>query len=1099
MTTDSYLRYPHIGGDTVVFVAENDIWLASRDGGRAYRVSADHAPARSPRLSPDASQVAWTADRDGAFEVYVAPADGGVATRLTNWGQQRTMVRGWVSDTEILVVSTTGQGERQRAFAHAVPVDGSPSRRLPYGWIDDIAVGPDGGVLLSTSTTVEPAWWKHYRGGTAAQLWLDLTGEGEFRRVFADLPSSLVSPLWTTGDDGKQRLGFVSDHEERGQVYSATVGKRAPSTSRLVRHTEGDFYARHASTDGRSVVYVAGGSLYVLDSLDPDVEAREVDVRIGGPRTSLQPARVKAAGRLGTISPDRTGRGSVVETRGTVHWVTHREGPARALAVGSDVRRRLPVVLGDSKRVAWVTDAFGDDAIEVVSTDDVDAAPAVLVPAGRLGRVLELVASPDGKTLAIASHDNTVRAVSVPDGPVGRVARVRVVDESEGGDMQGLAFSPDSRWLAWSAPGATEPLRHIKMVELAGRGKPFDVTPLRFTDTEPVFTADGKHLAFLSVRSLDPVYDSFVFDLSFPNGWRPHLVPLAADVPSPFDPQIGGRPVGEASAGSEVDAADGGSAAATAEVDKGRRPPQSEKPEPTRVDVEGLDQRLVPVPVPAGHYEQLRAVKGGLVWLKRPLQGMLGDDRARLGDEPERPAVERVDLTSGKTEELAESADRVEVSGDGSRLILVDKGEVRVVPAGRKVEKDDAESVAVDLDRVRVEVQPRAEWRQMFGEAWRLMRDHYWRADMRGLDWDAAAARYQPLLDRLGSHDDLVDLIWELNGELGTSHAYVMPAPAGADAARRQGLLGADLAFVDGSWRIVRVVPGESSEPRARSPLTAPGVAARVGDAIVEVDGRATGRSVSPGSLLVGTAGKPVELALAPRDGGPPRRVVVVPLDDEMPLRYQDWVNGRREHVHAETDGRVGYVHVPDMVSGGWAQLHRDLRTEVGREALIVDVRGNRGGHTSQLVLEKLARKIIGWDLSRGYQPESYPGDARRGPMVTVTDSFAGSDGDIITAAIRSLELGPVIGTRTWGGVIGIDGRYTLVDGTSVTQPRFSFWFEKFGWGVENYGVDPDIEVVAAPHDRVTDHDVQLDYALTLVQQLLTKTPAKQPPALPPL
>jgi tricorn protease len=218
-----------------------------------------------------------------------------------------------------------------------------------------------------------------------------------------------------------------------------------------------------------------------------------------------------------------------------------------------------------------------------------------------------------------------------------------------------------------------------------------------------------------------------------------------------------------------------------------------------------------------------------------------------------------------------------------------------------------------------------------------------------------------------------------------------------------------------------------------------------------------------------------------------------------MPLRDQDWVNGRREHVHAATGGAVGYVHVPDMVSGGWAQLHRDLRTEVSRDALIVDVRGNRGGHTSQLVLEKLARKIIGWDLARGYQPESYPGDARRGPMVTVTDCYAGSDGDIITAAIRSMELGPVIGTRTWGGVVGIDGRYTLVDGTSVTQPRFAFWFERFGWDVENYGVDPDIEVVIAPHDRVADRDVQLEYALKLVQDLLKKTPAKQPPPLPPL
>jgi tricorn protease len=279
----------------------------------------------------------------------------------------------------------------------------------------------------------------------------------------------------------------------------------------------------------------------------------------------------------------------------------------------------------------------------------------------------------------------------------------------------------------------------------------------------------------------------------------------------------------------------------------------------------------------------------------------------------------------------------------------------------------------------------------------------------------------------------------------------------------------------------------------------APGVAALAGDAVVAVDGRPTSRTASPGSLLVGTSNKPVELTLLSRDGDGPRRVVVVPLADEQPLRYHDWVNDRRAYVHAQTDGRVGYVHVPDMVSGGWAQLHRDLRTEVGRDALIVDVRGNSGGHTSQLVVEKLARRIIGWDLSRGHQPQSYPGDARRGPMVTVTDMYAGSDGDIVTAAIQSLGLGPVIGTRTWGGVIGIDGRYKLVDGTKVTQPRYAFWFERFGWGVENYGVEPDIEVVARPQDLVAGTDVQLDYAIKLVRQQLKKTPALNPPPLPDL
>lgn len=1098
MTTDAYIRFPHLRGDSVVFVAEDDIWLASAAGGRAYRVSADGVPARSPRISPNGELVAWSANRDGAQEVYVAPLDGGVSRRLTFWGQAATLVRGWVSDDEVLVVSTVGQPERQRLFAHAVPVDGSPSRRLPYGWVDELAFGPDGGVLMSTSAFVEPAWWKHYRGGTAAQLWLDTGGKGDFRRVLADLRSGLVSPLWVRGGDGKERIGFISDHEGRAQVYSAPLRRRGIDAKSLVRHTDHDFYARHATSDGRRVVYVSGGSLHLLDSLDPGADPRRLDVRLGGQRTGQQPKRIPVdAGRLDTVAVDTTGRSSVLETRGTIQWVTHREGPVRALADGSGVRRRLPTTLGSSGWVAWVTDAGGDDAVEITNLDKADADAVVVVPAGRLGRVLEMTGSPDGKQLAVASHDGRLLSVALAtdkDGaPTTGSARVREVDVTANGDFQGLSFSPDSRWLAWSAPGA-EPLRNIRMVDVAGRRtKPFDVTPVRFTDTEPVFTLDGKHLAFLSVRSLDPVYDAFVFDLSFPNGCRPYVVPLALDTPSPFEPQPGGRPA-------QPEEARPAGADSTSVGDKGAKKGDGRvaaAPE-TRVDLDGLDQRLVAVPVAGARYSSLRAVKGGLVWLKQPLRGELGDDLPKPDDEPMRSALEHVDLATGRTQVLADTADWVAASGDGTRLAVGDQATMRVLPAQSKAEKDSPDLVEVDLSRVRVEVDPQAEWTQMLNETWRLMRDHFWRADMNGVDWKAALDRYLPLLPALGSHDDLVDVIWEMHGELGSSHAYCSPPRGGGDPARRQGLLGADIEYRDGRWRIDRIVPGETSERRARSPLTAPGVGARAGDAIVAVDGRPTSATVSPNALLVGTATKPVELTLAPASGGERRRVVVVPLADEFPLRYQDWVNSRRERVHAETDGKVGYVHVPDMVSGGWAQLHRDLRTEVGRDALIVDVRGNSGGHTSALVVEKLARRIIGWDVARGYPPQSYPGDARRGPMVTITDLWAGSDGDIVTAAIQALELGPVIGTRTWGGVIGIDDRYALIDGTRVTQPRYSFWFEKFGWDVENHGVDPDIEVVARPQDRVAGNDVQLDYAIRLVGRLVKKTPPKNPPSMPP-
>ncbi|MGP0026664.1 MAG: PDZ domain-containing protein, partial [Streptosporangiaceae bacterium] len=394
---------------------------------------------------------------------------------------------------------------------------------------------------------------------------------------------------------------------------------------------------------------------------------------------------------------------------------------------------------------------------------------------------------------------------------------------------------------------------------------------------------------------------------------------------------------------------------------------------------------------------------------------------------------------------------------------------------------------------------PAALWRHAYDEAGRLMRRDFWVPDMGGVDWDAVLDQYRPLLDRISGASDFADLLWEVFGELGTSHAYVAQ---GEDAQRRGGhaalvgLLGADLAPDEaGRWRVSRVLPGESSDPKALSPLAAPGVAVQPGDELLAVDGQSLDPLAGPGPRLVGAAGKPVELTVR-RGAGRPRRVVVTPLRDDRRLRYQDWVNGRRALVRGRGQGRLGYLHIPDMMGEGWAHFHRDLRTEMRQDGLIIDARGNRGGHVSQLIVEKLARRVIAWEMPRSLLPETYPSDAPRGPLVALADEFAGSDGDIVTGAIRTLGLGPVVGTRTWGGVIGIDGMpgHPLVDGTHMTVPRYSFWFSQYGWGVENYGVDPDIEVFISPDDWAAGQDPQLETAIRIALQALAERPAVTPP-----
>jgi len=352
----------------------------------------------------------------------------------------------------------------------------------------------------------------------------------------------------------------------------------------------------------------------------------------------------------------------------------------------------------------------------------------------------------------------------------------------------------------------------------------------------------------------------------------------------------------------------------------------------------------------------------------------------------------------------------------------------------------------------------------------------------------------------LACHDDLVDLLWETVGELNTSHAYVQPARQPGDEGRRLGLLGAEFSPADDGWRIDRILAGESSDPDARSPLRAAGVGARVGDRVTAVNGRPVDTQFGPVAALVGAAERPTEITLRSPGGAPAddRRVVVVPVKSEDALRYQAWVAGRTRYVDEASGGRLGYLHIPDMVSSGWAQFHRAVDIATRAEGLIVDVRYNRGGHTSQLVVERLARKVVGWTTSRHHALQTdYPSQSARGPVIFVTNEFAGSDGDIVNAAAQALGLGPVIGVRTWGGGVGIDGRFRLVDGTGITQPRYAFWLEGYGWRVENYGIDPDIEVAMTPADWHSDADVQLDRAIAEALERLAARPAATPPAMP--
>ncbi|MFC9678345.1 S41 family peptidase [Streptomyces sp. NPDC056948] len=1066
----SYLRLPHLHDDLLCFVAEDDLWLAPLDApGRAWRLTVDRTKVGHPRFSPDGRHLACTSWRTLVPEVHLVPVAGGPGRRLTHWGSPDTRVCGWTPEGEILAVASHGEPFSFFTWGYKVPLDGAPGRKLPWGPVSDLQVadldGERKSLLLTGTPPHEPASWKRYRGGAMGRLWL----HGE--RLLAGLGGHLHSPMFVGG-----RIAFLSDHEGVGNLYSC-----AYDGSDLRRHTDHDaFYARHASSDGTRVVYQCAGDLWLVDDLSPDSASRRLDVRMGGPRAGRRPYQVAAAQHTDGLSVDETGRASAVVVRGSLYWLTHRDGPARTLTDTPGVRVRMPEMLGASGRVAYVTDAEGEDAIEIASLPRAsgDRGPRRLAPGG-LGRVRELVSDPEGERLAVASHDGRLLLVDVTEDSDGAVTELI---RSINGPVRDLAFSPDGAWLTWSHPGIGRTLRQIKMARIKG-GVVIDVTNGRFEDENPVFTRDGRYLAFLSWRGFDPVYDVHTGDLSFPLGCRPYLVPLSSATPSPFAVNPEGRPAaGGLDPVEDDENGDGGA---------------------VTVEAEGLESRVTPFPVAASKYSALHPVAGGgLVWLRWPISGALGETFANPDDTSGRPTLEHFGITKAKKSELVDHLDWFAVSGDGSRLVVVDEGELRAVPA---TESGDADStVWIDARRILHVVDPAAEWRQAYEEAGRLIRAYFWEPGMCGIDWAGVLDQYRPLVERVASPDEFADLLREVLGELGTSHAYVSAARRNEGPPhyqRRQGLLGANFVRRDGGWTVLRILAGDSSDSKARSPLAGTGI--REGAVLTHVDGRPVDPDAGPYPLLAGAGGTTVELTFTPAEdsaegvtegAGPPRRVAVVPLVDERPLRYQDWVAKRRAVVRELSGGRCGYLHIPDMGGSGWAQFNRDLRMEVSRPALIVDVRGNAGGHISELVIETLSRTILGWDLTRDAQPVSYTSNAPRGPVVALADEATSSDGDMITAAFKLLKLGPVVGQRTWGGVVGMTGRHELGDGTVITVPMNAAWFDAYGWSVENRGVAPDIDVLRTPLDWAEGRHAQLTDAVELALGLLETDPPATPP-----
>ncbi|MDQ2662535.1 MAG: PDZ domain-containing protein [Candidatus Eremiobacteraeota bacterium] len=1051
-----YYRYPTVAGDRVVFACEDDLWSAPLSGGPAARLTASAGQCTFPRLSPDGSKIAFISSDEGHPEVFVMPAGGGMPRRLTFLGGTMAAVCGWSPDgADILFVSNPSAWYERETRGFRISAGGGEPRELHLGHMKNFSYG-SGGTMAIGRNEQDPARWKRYRGGTSGEIWVDAAGSGEFEKL--KLPNGNPTwPMWAA-----ERLYFLADHDGIGNIYSC-----APDGSDVERAThESEYYVRFPSTDGRRIAYAAGGALFYYDIETKQTHSIDVECASAAPQTVRR--FLDGSEELDEFAPSPDGLHLGVIARGQAFTMPLWDEAPVAHDGSSASRTRGFAWLADG-RFACVTDRNGFEQIVIVDRER--GHEAVLATKTDIGRVTELVASPASQVVAFANHRFELVILNLEDGSL------RTIDTSLGNRVTDLAFSPDGRWLAYVYwPGSDN--SSIVRVAKVKTGKVHDVTSQLRVDASPAWDPEGKYLYFISTRDFDPVYDALQFNLGFPQAQRPFVVTLTQGAPNPFAPKP--KPVHRDHENEHRD-------------DDAR----DKKPEgPPRVDIDfdGIVGRILAFPVDEGEYGQIVATKRRVFFTKFDVRGIKPGGRNWDDEEGPSGTLLAYDFDQQRVAPFAHDVGDIALGADGRTLIYRSQDRLRAVDAlndlpeeGEDVQKLGTDAGRktgwMDLDRISVEVEPRDEWAQMYREAWRLQTEQFWVADMSDIDWDRVYDRYAALLPRIRTRTDLSDVIWEMHGELGTSHAYEIGGDHRIPPQYGRGFLGADFTYDEAAqgWRIARIYRGDSWNREVDSPLAEPGTDIREGDVVVAIGGKRLTRRRTPQEALVNAAGREVVLTLAGRKNGE-RRVTVKALASEQQLRYRAWVDENRRNVLERTGGKVGYVHIPDMGPWGFSEFHRGYLSEFDRAGLLVDVRYNRGGHVSALLLEKLSRKRVGYDVSRhSKKPVPYPAESVAGPLVGLTNQFAGSDGDIFSHCFKLYGLGPLVGKRTWGGVIGINPYHRLVDGTITTQPEFSFWFKDVGWGVENYGTDPDYDVDIAPQDYRAGRDPQLDFALRLI------------------
>lgn len=1057
----AYVQRPDLHGDLVVFASGGDLWTVSTAGGTARALTSHLGTERNPHFSPDGRWVAYTAEYDGNPEVYLIPSTGGEPRRLT-WNPADDQVTGFTPDGRSVVFRSRRSDPNARSWwTYTVPVTGGDATRLEIGFCAWLDIDPATGRYAFTRTGRDTATWKRYRGGTADELWVGDPARGEFAQV-TDFAGLDAFPMWFGGD-----LYFLSDYGGTARLWRMKPDGSGRTV--LTQNVGWDIRQPAMGPDGR-IVYALAGDLHVFDPTAGTDRAVAVDVPTEAALTRVRYTDAESQLTAWDLSP--AGDRVLLTTRGEIWAVPVEDGPALPVSHDTPERESWAGFSGDGKRVLYVTDVSGEEAIAERDAWGRGAARTV-IPAGAAGWHFAPLASPDDAWIAWGDQTHSLYVAPSKGGTP------RVVDHADQAEITQYAWSPDGRWLAYTKLDRRD-MASVWIYDT--RDQQSRRVSGNFTsDHTPTWDPDGRYLYFLSERHTDPVLGARDFEyiltettvvgawLLRPDVENPLLRKAGLPAPDAGPPESKGKKADKGKKKDEEPTAD---------------PP---KPGPVEIQFEGLSAREILLPLRPAQYWGLGATADGVFTARAPVRGMVSAD-------PGQSTLLRFGWTDKKETVFVDGVHSFIVSRENGKVGLRTDGGTFVVDAGAPPSPEALEDGRVKVDDVVVTVDPRAEWRQIYLEAWRLARDFNWEPAMGGVDWRKVRDQYATLLPRITTRGELVDLIGEVIGELASGHTYVWGGDPGLAAPGVSiGLLGADTQRVPEGWKLTRIYRGDPAD-EVTSPLQVPGAEVREGEYILEVNHRAPGPGESLEQLLSDRAGRPVVLTVNTRPTLAGARVVVVtPVADDHALRYSDWVRRNREYVAAKTGGKVGYLHIPDMGAGGLVAFDTWFYPQLDKQAMVVDVRWNGGGFVSQLILERLRRELIGFDRSRGGSISTYPNKVLNGPFVVLTNEFAGSDGDIFPYSVQQEKLAPVIGKRSWGGVIGIRADKPLVDGGVTTQPEYAHWWPAHGWAVENHGVDPDIEVANRPQDLAQGLDPQLDRGIAEVLALL----AQHPPVAP--